>query len=169
MIFMPEENPQPQEQKPKRKSAPRKISQQTKPAQQKKEKPKIIFETGKRKSAVARGRVEAGAGRILINGKSLNAFPEFQKMMITEPLVLAGPSAQNYNFDIFVSGGGVYGQAEAIRQVIAKGLAHFDKNLKKTFIDYDRSLLVADVRHNEPHKPSRSSAGPRRHKQRSKR
>ena len=90
-------------------------------------------------------------------------------MMITEPLVLAGPAGQNYNFDIFVSGGGVYGQAEAIRQVIAKGLAHFDKNLRKTFIDYDRSLLVADVRHNEPHKPSRSSAGPRRHKQRSKR
>ena len=90
-------------------------------------------------------------------------------MMITEPLVLAGPAAANYNFDIFVSGGGVYGQAEAIRQVIAKGLVRFDKGLKKTFLDYDRALLVADVRMNEPHKPSRSSAGPRRHKQRSKR
>ncbi|HLE07377.1 MAG TPA: 30S ribosomal protein S9 [archaeon] len=167
---MPEEKieTQPTEEKPKRK-APRKITNVVKPAQQKKEKAKQVFESGKRKSAVARGRVEAGNGRILINGRSLNAFPEFQKMMITEPLVLAGPAAANYNFDIFVSGGGVYGQAEAIRQVIAKGLVRFDKNLKKTFLDYDRALLVADVRHNEPHKPSRSSAGPRRHKQRSKR
>ncbi len=164
---MPEQ--QPQEQKPKRKSAPKKIAGAIKSAQAAAQKKKIIFESGKRKSAVARGKVEQGAGRILVNGKSLNAFPEFQKMMITEPLVLAGPSAQNFNFDIFVSGGGVYGQAEAVRQVIAKGLVRFDKNLKKTFLDYDRSLLVADVRHNEPHKPSRSSAGPRRHKQRSKR
>ena len=162
---MPEEIPQPAAEKPKRKSAPRKITA----SQAAKSKSKIIFETGKRKSAIARGRVEAGKGNILINGKNLNMFPEFQKMMITEPLVLAGAAGQNFDFNIFVSGGGVYGQAEAIRQVIAKGLVHFDKNLKKTFIDYDRSLLVADVRHNEPHKPSRSSAGPRRHKQRSKR
>lgn len=165
---MPEENPQPTE-KPKRKSAPKKTAGAAKPANAQPSKKKVVFESGKRKSAVARGKIEPGKGLVMINGKSLNAFPEFQKMMITEPIALAGPQGQNFDFDIFVSGGGVYGQAEAVRQVIAKGLAHFDKNLKKTFIDYDRSLLVADVRHNEPHKPSRSSAGPRRHKQRSKR
>lgn len=151
--------------KPKKKMAAKKATS----SQPKKEKSKQVFTTGKRRSAVARGKIEPGNGRILINGKSLSAFPEYQRMAISEPLALAGPIAQNYNFNIFVSGGGVLGQSEAIRQVIAKGLVHFDKNLKKVFLDYDRSLLVADVRMNEPHKPSRSSAGPRRHKQRSKR
>jgi small subunit ribosomal protein S9 len=54
---------------------------------------------------------------------------------------------------------------------IARGLLNFYKNkeLRETFINYDRNLLVFDFRRNEPHKPGASKRGARRHKQRSKR
>jgi small subunit ribosomal protein S9 len=42
-------------------------------------------------------------------------------------------------------------------------------NMKKIFMEYDRNILVYDPRRTEPHKPPRSSQGPRRYKQRSKR
>ena len=62
-------------------------------------------------------------------------------------------------------------QADATRQAIAKGLVEYfdNKNLKDKYLEYDRNLLVYDSRRTEPHKPSRSSQGARRHKQRSKR
>jgi small subunit ribosomal protein S9 len=89
--------------------------------------------------------------------------------MIMEPLVMSGEAATKFDFNANVHGGGIMGQASAVRQGISKILAKHDKVLKKKFLDYDRTLLIADVRRTEPHKPSRSSAGPRRHKQRSKR
>ncbi|MGC8993587.1 MAG: 30S ribosomal protein S9, partial [Candidatus Aenigmatarchaeota archaeon] len=80
------------------------------------------------------------------------------------------------NIDIYVNvrSGGLVGQAEAIRQAIAKGLIRYtkDKKLKQKFIEYDRNLLVYDPRRNEPHHASGKGAskrGSRRHKQRSKR
>jgi small subunit ribosomal protein S9 len=89
--------------------------------------------------------------------------------MISEPLILAGDLSKQIDINISVKSGGVMGQAEATRQAIAKALVEFNKDLKKKFLDYDRSLLITDVRRNEPHKPSRSKSGPRKHKQRSKR
>jgi len=69
-----------------------------------------------------------------------------------------------------VKGGGVFGQTEAARQAIAKGLVEiFGSELRQKFLEYDRNLLVFDPRRTEPHKPPRSSQGPRRYKQRSKR
>lgn len=62
------------------------------------------------------------------------------------------------------------GQAEAVAQGIAKGLVDIKgEEMKKKFLKYDRTLLIPDTRRTEPHKPSRSKKGPRRHKQRSKR
>jgi len=89
--------------------------------------------------------------------------------MISEPLALAGDAAKQADISVTMEGGGIMGQAEAARQAIAKSLAEFDKNLMPVFLQYDRSMIVADPRRNEPHKPSRSKDGPRRHKQRSKR
>lgn len=134
-----------------------------------KKKEKQIFTTGKRKIAVARAVTKKGTGNVMINKKSLNLFPELQRLMISEPLILAGDLAKQIDIIISVKSGGVMGQAEAARQAIAKALVEFNKDLKKKFLDYDRSLLITDVRRNEPHKPSRSKAGPRKHKQRSKR
>ncbi|UCG95536.1 MAG: 30S ribosomal protein S9 [archaeon] len=127
--------------------------------------------TGKRKEAVAKAFIKKGKGMIKINNVPLeNLNPEMTRLMIKEPLIIAGDLSKKVDIDIRVKGGGVVGQAEAVRQAIALALVDFGgKKYKKIFEDYDRHLLVKDSRRTEPHKPSRSSSGPRRHKQRSKR
>lgn len=133
-------------------------------------KKKQISATGKRKRAVARAFAKKGTGNIFINKKSLDIYePEAIRLMIREPLIIGEDAAKSLDININVRGGGVFGQAAAVRQAIAKVLVSHDKKLKEKFLSYDKSLLIADVRRTEPHKPSRSSAGPRRHKQRSKR
>ena len=136
------------------------------------EKEKIVLTTGKRKTAVARARIKEGNGRIIINEIPLELWePEYARIRIREPLLLADELAHKIDVKVNVRGGGISSQAEAIRQAIAKGLVEFfkDENLKKTFLEFDRNLLVYDPRRCEPHKPSRSKKGARRHKQRSKR
>ncbi len=135
-----------------------------------KKKPEFVATAGQRKSSIARAYARLGTGKIFINNRSLDAVePEAVRLMMREPLVLAGEAAKGVDIDVNVSGGGIFGQAEAARQAIAKALVAFEPSLKEPFISYDRRMLVADPRRNEPHKPSRSKAGPRRHKQRSKR
>lgn len=133
---------------------------------------KIILATGKRKTAVARTTIRAGIGKVMINGKPLDLWePEYTRLRIREPLLLAGNITQKVDIRVNVRGGGINSQADAIRQSIAKGMVEFfnDEKLKNIYLEYDRGLLVYDPRRTEPHKPSRSSKGARRHKQRSKR
>lgn len=138
----------------------------------KEKKDKITLTTGKRKTSVARARVKKGSGDIKINGIPLDLYqPEYVRMKIREALILAGDKSKEINVKVNVRGGGVSSQADAIAQSIAKGMVEFfkDEKLKKVYLDYDRNLLVYDDRRCEPHKPSRSRKGARRHKQRSKR
>ncbi|OGI11661.1 30S ribosomal protein S9 [Candidatus Micrarchaeota archaeon RBG_16_36_9] len=129
----------------------------------------IIQKTGKRKKAVAKAVAKPGRGEVTINNRSLEIFqPELLKLFIKEPLILAG-EVKDLDIDVSVKGGGVFGQASAARQAIAKTLVENNKSLKEVFQNYDRTLLVADARRTEAHKPSASKRGPRRHKQRSKR
>jgi len=140
------------------------------PKKEKKE--KIVVSTGKRKSAIARATIKEGEGKVFINKVPLDLIqPELIRLKIREPLLLAGDLAKKVDINVNVRGGGISGQADAVRQAIAKGLVEFYKSpkLRQTFIQYDRNLLVYDPRRNEPHKPSRSKAGARRHRQRSKR
>jgi small subunit ribosomal protein S9 len=133
-------------------------------------KKEIIQTIGKRKKAIARAVAKIGEGIVLVNKKSLEIFePEMLKLMIKEPLILAGEIGKNLDIDVNVRGGGVFGQASAARQAIARALVEYDNTLKEKFLDYDRTLLITDFRRTEPHKPSCSKRGPRRHKQRSKR
>ncbi len=135
-----------------------------------KKKAKVVHTTGQRKDAVARATAMHGTGKVFVNSKPIELVePEIARLLLMEPLAIAGDVAKTVNIDVSVSGGGVMGQADATRQAIALALTGFDRKLKSQFLEYDRTLLVADFRRNEPHKPSRSSAGPRRHKQRSKR
>jgi small subunit ribosomal protein S9 len=135
-----------------------------------KKKSELVQTLGQRRSAVARAIAKPGTGKIIINNKPLELIsPEPVRLFITEPLRLAEETAKTVDVSVNVRGGGMFGQAEAARQAIAIALVKFNPKLKETFLTYDRALLVADPRRNEPHKPSRSSAGPRRHKQRSKR
>ena len=139
--------------------------------EEKKVSKKIVFTTGKRKRAVARARFKPGSGLIEINKHPLELMKnEMVRLKIQEPLILMEDAWKKYNIKVSVRGGGLLGQAEAARQAIAKGLVELlGSEAKKRFLTYDRNLLVYDPRRTEPHKPPRSSQGPRRAKQRSKR
>ncbi|MDI6826755.1 MAG: 30S ribosomal protein S9 [Candidatus Aenigmarchaeota archaeon] len=136
------------------------------------ERERVILTTGKRKTAVARARIKAGLGHVTINDVPLDLWqPEYARLRIREPLILADELAQRVDIKVNVKHGGIASQADAVRQAIVKGMVEFfnDEKLKKLYLDYDRSLLVYDPRRTEPHKPSRSRKGCRKHKQRSKR
>jgi len=132
---------------------------------------KITIATGKRKKAIARASFKKGKGVVKINSQPLELVTnEILRLKIQEPLILLGDSWKGYDIKVNISGGGIFGQADAARQAISRGLVKLlGEETKKVLIDYDRNLLVYDTRRTEPHKPSRSSQGPRRHKQRSKR
>ncbi|MBI2144551.1 30S ribosomal protein S9 [Candidatus Woesearchaeota archaeon] len=119
---------------------------------------KTVVVSGKRKSAVARAVIRAGTGRVKVNSALLNYYePTIARMKLQEPLLLAGDAAAKIDVEISVNGGGVMGQADAARLALAKGMVAFlrDKKLEKTFSDYDRHMLVADVRRKEVRKPNR--------------
>lgn len=117
---------------------------------------KIIHQSGKRKTAVARATLQEGSGLIKINNIALDVFqPKLYRLKIREPLLLAGDIAQKVDIDVNVEGGGVMAQAEAARLAIGRALTDFAPKLKKVFLDYDRQLLVADVRFKETHKPNK--------------
>ena len=135
-------------------------------------KSRIIIAVGKRKKAIARASIKQGSGRVRINRRLLDNYePRYIRMRMREPLILAEDLAKNADIQVNVRGGGIWGQADAARTAIANALVEFskDKKLKQLYLDYDRSIMVSDPRRTEPHKPSRSSAGPRRKKQQSKR
>lgn len=126
---------------------------------------KIIHTKGKRKQAIARATLIPGKGKIKINGQYLQNFStNYLRLRIAEPLTLAGETARNVDIDVNVIGGGVGGQADAIRLAIARALVEFEPNLKNTFTEYDRLLLVADVRRKEVCKPNDSKARAKRQK-----
>ena len=120
---------------------------------------KPIIVSGKRKRAIARAVIKQGKGQIRINHIMLGNYGnKLSRMRIMEPLVIA--------VDINVRGGGWQGQTEASRLAIARAIVafHNNKKLERDFLDYDRNLLVADVRRNEPHKPNDSKPRKKRAK-----
>ena|SRR3989344_7664299 len=128
---------------------------------------KVVHISGKRKMAIARATLKEGKGVVRINNTLLDVYePEFARMKISEPLMIAGDIVKGLNIGINVKGGGWQSQAEASRLAIAKGLVEWSKSgpLKKKFLDYDRHLLVADVRRKEECKPNDSKARAKRQK-----
>ena len=119
---------------------------------------KNIHTSGKRKSAIARATLKQGNGLIRVNNNPIEFIhPKMSMLKLREPLILAGDVANKIDIDVKVIGGGITSQAEASRLAIAKALVNFTKSdkLKETFLNYDRNLLVADVRRKEPAKPNR--------------
>jgi len=126
---------------------------------------KIIHTQGKRKSAIARATMMPGKGKVMVNGITLDNFAnEFLRLRIREPLLLAGAEANNLDFKVLARGGGLNGQADAVRLAIGRALVELHPHLKKVFDDYDRLLLVADVRRKETRKPNDSKARAARQK-----
>jgi len=89
------------------------------------------YGTGRRKTATARVFLRPGSGNISINRRSLDAFfgRETARMVVRQPLELTQTSGQ---FDIYVtvSGGGISGQAGAIRHGITRALMEYDETLR---------------------------------------
>lgn len=128
---------------------------------------KSVHASGKRKRAIARATIKKGSGKIRVNNKLIDTIePKIARMKIREPVMLAGAFGKSIDADVIVRGGGAISQAEAVRLAIARALVEFSKDskLEKTFLDYDRRLLVADVRRKEVNKPNRSKARAKRQK-----
>ncbi len=119
-----------------------------------------IITSGKRKSAIARAVLKEGKGIVRINHKLIDTIqPELLRMKIREPLLLASAVAPTVDIDVTVEGGGTASQADAARLAIAKAILAFSKDpsLEQIFDEYDRHLLVADVRRKESKKPNTNS------------
>ncbi|MFH1590407.1 MAG: 30S ribosomal protein S9 [archaeon] len=119
---------------------------------------KVIHVSGKRKRAIARATIKPGKGTVRINRMLLdNIQPRLSRMRIREPILLAGDIVKKMSISVSVIGGGITSQADAARLAIARAIVQFsnDKKLETTYLDYDRQLLVADVRRKEVSKPNR--------------
>ena len=90
------------------------------------------YGTGKRKTAVARVWMRPGKGEIVVNKKKFDEYFPTQHMQYTilQPLELTG-STQAYDITVNVLGGGVYGQASAVRHGISKALLQVDVGLRQ--------------------------------------
>lgn len=114
---------------------------------------KIVVTSGKRKTAVAKAVIRPGVGRFRINKVPVEIYqPEMARLKILEPIVMAKDLAKQVDVDVEVNGGGFMAQAEAARTAIARALLEFsgDEELKKAFLEYDRTLLVNDIRRKLP-------------------
>ncbi len=115
------------------------------------------YATGRRKNAVARVWIKPGSGRMTVNGKELNTYfarPVLQ-MMVRQPFEKAGRDNQ-YDVMCTVSGGGLSGQAGAVRHGISRALINFEPNLRPTL--KSGGFLTRDSRAVERKKYGRAKA-----------
>jgi len=89
------------------------------------------YATGKRKNAVARVWIKPGAGKVTINERSIEVYfaRPVLRMMIQQPFVAANRAGQ-YDVNCTVSGGGLSGQAGALRHGISRALTYFEPDLR---------------------------------------
>jgi SSU ribosomal protein S9P len=113
--------------------------------------------SGRRKTAVARIYLTAGSGNIIINGKDFKEyFPTLPLQYIaTQSLNVAGELA-NFDVKVNVNGGGVKGQAEAVRLAISKALVELNPEVKPAL--RAKGLVTRDDRMVERKKPGRRKA-----------
>ena len=90
-----------------------------------------FYGTGRRKKSVARVRVYAGTGKITINDRDIYDYfgLETLKLIVRQPLALTG-TADKFDIVCKVAGGGVTGQAGAIRHGLSRALLQYDENLR---------------------------------------
>jgi small subunit ribosomal protein S9 len=115
------------------------------------------YGTGKRKNAIARVWIKPGPGKIVVNGKDSAAYfaRVTHRILIAEPFKLAARDGQ-YDVMCTVSGGGLSGQAGALRHGISRALAHFEPGLRPVL--KKAGLLTRDPRVVERKKYGRAKA-----------
>ena len=111
----------------------------------------LVQSTGRRKEAVARVRLRPGSGTITVNGRPAESyFPSLtHRMVIAEPLRLTN-TIEVYDVDCTIDGGGITGQAGALRLGIARGLIELDPELRPTL--EKAGMLTRDDRKKESKK-----------------
>jgi small subunit ribosomal protein S9 len=89
------------------------------------------YATGKRKNAVARVWIKPGSGKITVNGRDVEVYfaRPVLRMILAQPLVVAKRAGQ-YDLIVSVAGGGLSGQAGAVRHGLAKALTHYEPELR---------------------------------------
>lgn len=125
-----------------------------------------IYATGKRKTAIARVRLEGGEGKFLVNERNVKEYfaRETCEMVALEPFDLTGTRNQ-FDVSVNVEGGGIFGQAEAVRHGLSKALLRYNPEFKDVL--KKAGFLTRDSRVKERKKYGRRGA--RRRPQFSKR
>ena len=115
------------------------------------------YATGKRKDAVARVWIKPGAGKILVNTREVEVYfaRPVLRMLIQQPLVAAARAGQ-YDVICTVAGGGLSGQAGAVRHGISKALTYFEPELRPVL--KKQGFLTRDARVVERKKYGRAKA-----------
>ena len=113
--------------------------------------PPLTQTTGRRKEAVARARLRPGTGLLTINGRPFEVyFPTAsQRMAVSEPLRVAD-RMESFDIDASIHGGGVSGQAGALRMAIARSLVETDPDMRAAL--KKAGLLTRDPRRKESKK-----------------
>lgn len=113
--------------------------------------------SGRRKTAVARIYLKDGAGAITVNGKDYKVyFPTLPLQYIVNQSIEVAEVAGRYDVNVNVQGGGIKGQAEAVRLAIAKAIVELDAEKKPAL--RAKGLMTRDMRMVERKKPGRAKA-----------
>lgn len=115
---------------------------------------KIFQATGSRKTSIAKVIIKPGSGKIKINNRTLEEYfsnHQLQQNLVISPLVLTGLK-DKLDINVDVKGGGITGQADAIKLAIARALVMYDPQLKNT-------LKKAGMLRRDPRMVERKKAG----------
>lgn len=117
----------------------------------------VINALGRRKSAIARVYVKDGKGKIMVNDREMeNYFPEERlQFIVKQPLALLEKEG-NFDIKVNLAGGGIKGQAEALRLAIARALVKMDEENKTPL--KKQGFLTRDQREVERKKPGQKKA-----------
>jgi small subunit ribosomal protein S9 len=117
----------------------------------------VNYGTGRRKSSTARVYMQAGSGRITINNRPIDEFfgRETGRMIVRQPLEVV-QLASTFDIRVQVDGGGITGQAGAIRHGIARALISYDESLRRPL--RQAGFVTRDAREVERKKVGRRKA-----------
>ena len=119
---------------------------------------KVVNALGRRKSAVARVYVVAGKGNITINGREINEYfkEDTLRYIVNQPFEVTGTTGQ-FDVKAILDGGGIKGQAEAMRLGISRALCEVDKEAYRSTLKTS-GFLTRDAREVERKKPGQPGA-----------
>jgi small subunit ribosomal protein S9 len=111
----------------------------------------LVQSTGRRKEAVARVRLRPGTGVVVVNGRAITEyFPTAVQVMVATEALRVSNVEETYDIDVTMDGGGVSGQAGALRMGIARALIELDPEARPAL--KKAGLLTRDARKKESKK-----------------